>query len=39
MDADNAKCSMEELMWKFQQALPWLHQDKMDANGKIFQLP
>lgn len=41
MDADNPKVQeWEELMWKFQQALPWAKQgEKWILMEKIFSLP
>lgn len=41
MDASNAKVQeWEELMWKFQQALPWAKPgEKWMLMEKIFQLP
>ena len=41
MDADNATVQQwEELMWKFQQALPWAKPgQKWMLMEKIFQLP
>jgi len=41
LDADNAKVQeWEELMWKFQQALPWAKKgEKWILMEKIFELP